>query len=91
MLTGRFGHSDYNNCLKLGYDAEALRWPDWLDSLGINQGLLPEVHKPGDEIGVLSPDMAKTFGLRADTRVLAGTTDGVASFLPPVPPNPDIA
>jgi D-ribulokinase len=81
MLTGRFGHSDYNNCLKLGYDAETLRWPDWLGSLGINQGLLPEVHKPGDDIGTVSPDMAKAFGLRPDTRVLAGTTDGVASFL----------
>ena len=81
MLTGRFGHSDYNNCLKLGYDAEALHWPDWLRSLGINQKLLPEGHKPGDDIGSLSPDMAKTFGLRADVRVLAGTTDGVASFL----------
>jgi D-ribulokinase len=81
MLTGRFGHSDYNNCLKLGYDVEALRWPDWLGSLGLNQGLLPEVHKPGDDIGTVSPDMAKAFGLRPDTRVLAGTTDGVASFL----------
>ena len=81
MFTGRFGHSDYNNCLKLGYDAEALRWPDWLGALGINQELLPEVHKPGDDIGSVSPDMAKTFGLRPDTRVLAGTTDGVAAFL----------
>ena len=81
MLTGRFGHSDYNNSLKLGYDAEALRWPDWLGALGINQDLLPEVHKPGDDIGSVSADMAKTFGLRADTRVLAGTTDGVAAFL----------
>jgi len=81
MLTGRFGHSDYNNCLKLGYDAEALRWPDWMGSLGINQGLLPEVHRPGDELGNVSADMAKTLGLRPDTRVLAGTTDGVASFL----------
>ncbi len=81
MLTGRFGHSDYNNCLKLGYDAEALRWPDWLGSVGINQALLPKVHKPGDELGALSTDMAKTFGLRPDTQVLAGTTDGVAAFL----------
>ncbi len=81
MLTGRFGHSDYNNCLKLGYDAEALRWPEWLGSLEINQDLLPKVHKPGDEIGVVSADIAKASGLRADTRVLAGTTDGVASFL----------
>jgi sugar (pentulose or hexulose) kinase len=81
MLTGRFGVSDYNNCLKLGYDAETLRWPDWMASLGINQDLLPEVHKPGDDIGTLSADIAKTFGLRPDTHVLAGTTDGVASFL----------
>jgi sugar (pentulose or hexulose) kinase len=81
MLTGRFGHSDYNNCLKLGYDAEALNWPDWLGTLGINRSLLPEVHKPGDDIGTVSADLAKAFGLRADTRVLAGTTDGVAAFL----------
>ena len=81
MFSGRFGHSDYNNCLKLGYDAEALRWPDWMSALGINLELLPEVHKPGDDIGTISSDMAKAFGLRPQTRVLAGTTDGVASFL----------
>jgi sugar (pentulose or hexulose) kinase len=80
-LTGRFGHSDYNNCLKLGYDAESLCWPDWLGAVEFNQDLLPEVHKPGDDLGTLSADMAKVFGLRPDTRVLAGTTDGVASFL----------
>ena len=62
MLTGRFGHSDYNNCLKLGYDAEALGWPGWMNSLGINQSLLPEVHKPGDDIGNISADTAKTCG-----------------------------
>jgi 7-cyano-7-deazaguanine reductase len=81
MLTGKFGHSDYNNCLKLGYDAEALSWPNWMDSLEINQKLLPEVHKPGDDIGTVSQEMAKSFGLLADVRVLAGTTDGVAAFL----------
>ena len=81
MLTGRFGVSDYNNCLKLGYDAQALRWPDWMGSLGLNQDLLPKVHKPGEDIGTVSTDMAKNFGLRPDTHVLAGTTDGVASFL----------
>jgi 7-cyano-7-deazaguanine reductase len=81
MLTGRFGHSDYNNCLKLGYDAEALCWPEWMGAVGINQALLPEVHKPGDDFGTVSVDMAKIFGLRPDTHVLAGTTDGVAAFL----------
>ena len=81
MLTGRFGMSDYNNCLKLGFDAQELRWPDWMAALGLQEGLLPKVLKPGDDLGTLSADMAKTFGLRPDTHVLAGTTDGVASFL----------
>ena len=81
MFCGQFGHSDYNNCLKLGYDAAALRWPDWMGALGINLELLPVVHKPGEDVGTVSADVAKAFGLRPDTRVLAGTTDGVASFL----------
>jgi len=81
MLTGKFGHSDYNNCLKLGYDAEALAWPGWIDTLGFRDGLLPVVHRPGEELGTVSADIARTFSLRPQTRVLAGTTDGVASFL----------
>ena len=81
MLTGRFGVSDYNNSLKLGYDVEALRWPDWIATLGLKDGLLPEVLRPGDRIGNVNADLAKKLGLRPDTRVLAGTTDGVASFL----------
>lgn len=80
-LTGRVGVSDDNNCLKLGYDAETQAWPDWIERLGFPTGLLPEVLRPGAEIGVVSTDLAKSLGLRPDTRVLAGTTDGVASFL----------
>lgn len=30
LLTGRRDTSDWNNTLKLGYDPEAERWPDWL-------------------------------------------------------------
>jgi 7-cyano-7-deazaguanine reductase len=81
MLSGRFGHSDYNNCLKLGYDAETLSWPDWIGSLGLKDGLLPITHKPGENIGTVSAEIAASFGFKPDTRVLAGTTDGVASFL----------
>ncbi len=81
QLTGKFGHSDYNNCLKLGFDAEKMVWPKWINKLGFNVALLPEVHAPGETLGTISTDIAKTFGLDADVRVLAGTTDGVASFL----------
>src|SRR3989344_1273341 len=80
-LTGQYGHSDYNNCLKLGFDAGKMAWPKWLNKLGFNAALLPEVHAPGETLGTISADTAKTFGLPADVQVLAGTTDGVAAFL----------
>jgi len=81
LLTGKFGHSDYNNCLKLGYDIVDLQWPSWIAALGIKTSLLPKAHATGQDIGTISAEMAKKLGLRPETRVLAGTTDGVASFL----------
>lgn len=80
-LSGNFGHSDYNNCLKLGFDAEKMAWPKWINKLGLNVALLPEVHAPGEPLGTITADIAKTFGLPTDVQVLAGTTDGVAAFL----------
>lgn len=80
-LTGRFGHSDYNNCLKLGYDARGARWPDWFGELSIDPALLPRVHSPGEVLGALAPGVAKAIGLPPATEVAAGTTDGVAAFL----------
>ncbi len=87
-LTGSFGHSDYNNCLKLGYDAEANRWPDWFGDLSIDEAWLPQVHTPGDVLGTISADLAKAFGLPPDTEVAAGTSDGVAAFLAAGPVEP---
>ncbi len=80
-FSGNFGHSDYNNCLKLGFDAEKMAWPKWISKLGLNVALLPEVHAPGELLGTISADTAKTFGLPTNVEVLAGTTDGVAAFL----------
>jgi hypothetical protein len=81
MFTGQFGHSDYNNCLKLGFDVQALNWPAWMQGLGLRNEILPTVHRPGEELGTLSAEMAKTFGLPTTVKIIAGTTDGVASFL----------
>jgi len=80
-LTGRWGHSDYNNCLKLGYNAEAMRWPEWLAALDINMELLPTVHPSGELVATISAESASAFGMPAECEVVAGTTDGVASFL----------
>jgi 7-cyano-7-deazaguanine reductase len=80
-LTGVFGHSDYNNCLKLGYDALKGEWPAWLDALRIDRNLLPQVHAPGEALAAVSGEIAKAFGFHPDTQIIAGTTDGVASFI----------
>jgi D-ribulokinase len=87
-LTGKFGHSDYNNCLKLGFDAEKMAWPRWFNKLGFDVALLPEVHAPAEELGTITADLAKTLGLPADVQVLTGTTDGVAAFLAAGPSAP---
>ncbi len=76
-LTGRFGVSDENNALKLGYDPVSRTWPAWLDRLGVRRALLPEVVAPGTPIGTARPGL----GLPAGCTVVAGTTDGCASFL----------
>lgn len=80
-LAGRFGLSDQNNALKLGYDVVEQRWPSWLQTLGVRRELLPEVLVPGRVIGPMAKAQAKAFGLSPDVQIVAGTTDGVAAFL----------
>ncbi|MFL6621564.1 MAG: preQ(1) synthase [Sulfurifustis sp.] len=79
-LAGKYGHSDYHNCLKLGYDPAARDWPAWFSALDIAEETLPEVHEPGEVIGTLGAEAA-ALGLPAHVEVVAGTTDGVAAFL----------
>jgi sugar (pentulose or hexulose) kinase len=84
-LSGRLGITDTNNAMKLGFDAQQGRWPDWLhallDTSGIPRSLLPEVAVPGTAIGQLIPALAQRYGLPQSTRIVAGTTDSTASFL----------
>ena len=80
-FTGRFGFSDYNSALKLGYDCEALTWPTFIGELGLDPRLLPTVVAPGETIGKLGAPLAKKLGLSPEVVVMAGTTDGVAGFL----------
>ncbi|MBD2164648.1 FGGY-family carbohydrate kinase [Calothrix membranacea FACHB-236] len=80
LLHGRLGISDYHNALKLGYDVEELRYPQWLENLQIPIQL-PEVLPPGTPIAELTPEIAAKFGLPHDCLVCAGTTDSIAAFL----------
>lgn len=80
-FSGRFDRSDENNALKTGYDPVARAWPDWILRTGMRRELLPEVVAPGTVFGTITRQAAARFGLGADTVILAGTTDGCASFL----------
>ncbi|MFL6840204.1 MAG: FGGY-family carbohydrate kinase [Bradyrhizobium sp.] len=80
-FSGRFDTSDENNALKTGYDAEGGRWPDWIVATGMRMELLPRVLRPGTVIGPLTTSAADRLGLPRQAVVVAGTTDGCASFL----------
>ena len=80
-LTGRAGASDYNNCLKLGYDPGREAWPDWMADLGFDLNILPQVRPPGARLAPLLPAIAERYGLPAGCQVVHGTTDGNAAFL----------
>ena len=80
-LSGRYGLSDENNALKLGYDVVRRQWPEFVRTLGVQRRLLPEVLVPGTVIGPIAGEQAAAFGLSQDVRIVAGTTDGVAAFM----------
>jgi D-ribulokinase len=79
-LSGRMV-TDANNALKTGYDPVAECWPGWMAETGLDLGLLPEVIAPGTAIGPVTAQAADRFGLPISAQVVAGTTDGCASFL----------
>jgi D-ribulokinase len=79
-LHGKLGVSDYHNALKLGYDVELLRYPDWLEQHPYRP-LLPQVLTPGTPIGTVLPQVARELGLPVECVVCAGTTDSNAAFI----------
>lgn len=80
-LGARYGISDWNNALKLGFDPVAEAWPDWLDGLALAPVRLPDVVAPGTPIGVLDPRLVEPTGLAAGTALVAGTTDSTAAVI----------
>ncbi|MDO9064557.1 MAG: FGGY-family carbohydrate kinase [Sulfuricella sp.] len=80
LLHGRTGISDYHNSLKLGFDPETLRYPEWLLRLTVAP-LLPRVLAPGTTIGPVAAEIAERFSLPHDCLIRAGTTDSIAAFI----------
>jgi sugar (pentulose or hexulose) kinase len=80
-LCGRYDFSDESNALKTGYDPVNRQWPGWLGETGLDTGRLPDVVPSGTSVAALRGEIAARYGLPAETIVVAGTTDGCASFL----------
>ncbi len=77
LLAGGPVPSDESNALKTGYDPVARHWPGWLSETPLRPGLLPDVVPAGHRTG----ETAGTFGLPQGAALVAGVTDGCASFL----------
>ena len=80
-LTGKYGVSDENNCLKLGYNSLEVLWPKWLNKLDIENSKLPRALKPGSLIATINPKVASELGLAESCQIIAGTTDSIAAFI----------
>ena len=80
-LSGNFTLSDESNALKTGYDPVQRCWPDWLADSGISISKLPVVVPAGTVTGHVTSAAALAYGLNEATSVVAGVTDGCASFL----------
>lgn len=80
LLTGRPGFTDYHNALKLGYDPESQRYPNWMTPLDM-ENLLPHVMPPGAAMGCVAPEVAERLSIPSACIVRAGTTDSCAAFM----------
>ncbi len=80
-LTGIFGVSDENNCLKLGYDAERRCWPPWIKAFGLPEECLPRVMPAATPLSPIRATAARETLLPADTLTVTGTTDSTAAVL----------
>lgn len=76
-LAGAPVPSDESNALKTGYDPVARRWPAWLAGTPLDRALLPGVAPCGTVVA----RGAGALGLPAGMAIVAGVTDGCASFL----------
>ncbi len=82
QLTGDFNVTDTSNALKSGVDLITGQWPDFIESkLGISHEKLPRIVRPGEQVGEVSKAAAARTGLKQGTPVIAGASDGTASFL----------
>jgi len=75
-LSGVFATEPSLASTTLLFDLKKKQWiPEIMESLGMNEVNLPEVHQAGEKIGGLTRDAAKHMGLPEETPVAVGGSD----------------
>ncbi len=75
-LTGRFVTEGGVHCTSLLFDVRGHAWWDeMLDVAGIDASRLPELARPGEVVGTLTPAAAAALGLSTRVQVVAGGMD----------------
>ncbi|WP_150526603.1 FGGY-family carbohydrate kinase [Roseibium sediminis] len=77
LLSDKPALTDESNALKTGYDPVARRWPEWMAQTPVRRSELPDVVPTGTTTATTSG----TFGLPSGIPLVAGVSDGCASFL----------
>lgn len=76
-LTGRWASSIASADALALLDMRTATWsPELVDLAGVRVGQLPELARPGEQIGTITGDAAQVTGLRVGTPVIAGAGDG---------------
>jgi sugar (pentulose or hexulose) kinase len=81
-LAGEALPTDTSHALKSGADPITGSWPPPVRAaLGLPDGALPEVVRPGTTVGTVCTAAAEATGIAAGTPIVAGMTDGCAAQL----------
>ena len=81
-LSGNYNCTDSSNALKSGVNLITGAWPEFISThLDLPAALFPRVFRPGEMIATVSAEAAIVTGIRAGTPIIAGASDGMASFL----------
>jgi D-ribulokinase len=81
-LAGRLLPGDTSHALKSAADPVTASWPrEVLAAVGVPERALPDLVRPGTQIGEVCPRAAEVTGLPAGTPIVAGMTDGCAAQL----------
>ena len=81
-LVGGDVPADSSHALKTGYDLLNEEWPrELMGALGVPEAVLPEVVRPGTQLGTVCEAASEASRIPAGTPVIAGMTDGCAAQL----------